>query len=145
MLRMPSGSKRSRMSDLMRTPKEARMPRVSGCLALRDLTVSRSSLALAWKRRLTEGRNTSSVKSARGPLPKKMTLGCIVAPKFVVVFNLGVIIDGVELALVVHFEEGVFDAFDVVDKENAVEVVDFVEEGAGEGAFSLDADGSAVL
>ena len=42
-LRMPMGSKRLRTSGLMSTPKEARIPKASGCESLRDLTVSSSA------------------------------------------------------------------------------------------------------
>ena len=49
MLRMPVGSKRSRTSDLMMTPKEARTPKAAGFSALMVLTVARSSLVWAWK------------------------------------------------------------------------------------------------
>ncbi len=88
--KMPSGSKRSRTSGLMRTPKEARMPRASGCACLRRLTVSRSSLVLAWKRRFVAGFRTSRAKSARGPLPKKMMSGLFIfAPKLFVAFDFG--------------------------------------------------------
>ncbi len=143
---MPSGSKRSRTSCLMRTPKEARMPRASGCSDLSRLTVSRSSRVLAWKMMLVAGVRTSSVKSARGPLPKKMTSGLFIfAPERFVVFNFFVVVDGIEVALVVHAIKGVGLVFDVVDEEDAIKMVDFVKEGASEGIFGFDADGGAVF
>ncbi len=42
MFKMPSGSKRSRTSDFIMTPKLARTPKASGYFCLRDLTVSSS-------------------------------------------------------------------------------------------------------
>lgn len=75
----------------------------------------------AWKMRLMAGLRTSRVKSARGPLPKKMTSGLFIfAPESLVVFDFGIVVDWVEVAFVVHTEEGVFDVFDVVDEEDAV-------------------------
>ena len=72
----------------MRTPKEARMPRAAGCSRLRTWTVARSSLVRAWKIRLMAGLRTSRAKSARGPLPKKMTSGLFIfAPESLVVFD----------------------------------------------------------
>ena len=91
------------------------------------------------------GFKTSRVNSARGPLPKKMILGFIVAPKFMVVFNFGVVVDGIELAFIVHLKEGLRVVLDVVDEKNAVEMVDFVEESARERAFGFNADGRAVF
>lgn len=49
-----------------------------------------------------------------------------------------------EVAVVVEFEEGVAVVFDVIDEEDAVEVVDLMEEGAGEVAGGLDADFGAI-
>ncbi len=47
MLRMPIGSNKSRMSDLIMTPKLARTPNASGCSVFKDLTVSKSDFARA--------------------------------------------------------------------------------------------------
>lgn len=70
---------------------------------------------------MTAGFNTSSVKSARGPLPKKMTLGFIgVAPEVTIVFDFCVVVYGVKLAFVVHLEEGGGVVFDVVNEEDAI-------------------------
>ncbi len=63
-----------------------------------------------------------------------------------VALNFGVVIlDGVEVAFVVHAVESVFLAADVVNEEDAVEVVDFVKKGAGEKTFGLQANFVAVL
>lgn len=63
-----------------------------------------------------------------------------------VVLNFGVVIlDGVEVAFVVHAVESVFLAADVVDEEDAVEVVNFVKKGAGEKTFGLQTDFVAVF
>ncbi len=92
------------------------------------------------------GARVANAKSARGPLPKKMTSGLFIfAPESFVVFNFFVVVDGVEVALVVHAIKGVGLIFDVVDEKDAVEVVNFVEEGASEGIFGFDADGSAIF
>ncbi len=56
-----------------------------------------------------------------------------------------VIGDRGEVALVVHAVEGVGDVADVVDEKNAVEVVNFVEESAGEVAAGFEADFGAVF
>ena len=45
----------------------------------------------------------------------------------------------------VHAEEGLGLVFDVVDEENAFEVVNFVEQGAGEIIFGSQADFGAVF
>lgn len=45
---MPRGSKRFRISGFKITPKEARIPKASGWVSLRDLTVSRSDFLVAW-------------------------------------------------------------------------------------------------
>ncbi len=75
-----------------------------------------------------------------------MTLGFIgVAPEVTIVFDFCVVVYGVKLSFVVHLEESGGVVFDVVNEEDAIEVVDFVEEGAGEGAFGFDADRSAVF
>ena len=76
MLRIPSGSKTSRRSCLIKTPKEARTPKAEGCSSFRALTVERSSFVLAWKRiwRPADLRTEREV-SASGPLPKKMISG----------------------------------------------------------------------
>ena len=124
MFRIPSGSKTSRTSDLIMTPKEARMPWASGFLALISFAVSRSSLLLAWKIISQCFSRTFLVASARGPLPKKMTL--FIGKKLFIIFDFFIIIDWIEVAFVVHFKEGVFLVFDVVNKENTIEMVDFV-------------------
>ena len=121
MFKIPSGSKRSRTSCLMRTPKEARMPRALGCSCLSCLTVSRSSRVLAWKMMFVAGLRTSRAKSARGPLPKKMISGLFIfTPESGVVFNFGVVVNWFEVTFVVHTEESFRIVFDVVDEEDAV-------------------------
>lgn len=121
MFKMPSGSKRSRTSCLMRTPKEARTPRASECCFLSSLTVSRSSRVLAWEMMLAAGLKTSRAKSARGPLPKKMILGLFIfAPESLIVFDFGIVVDWFEIAFVVHTEESLGVIFDVVDEKDAV-------------------------
>ncbi len=69
---MPSGSKSSRKSDLIKTPKEARMPCASGCCFFSSAAVARSALVWAWKMMSKCCSRVLRVKSARGPLPKKM-------------------------------------------------------------------------
>ena len=46
-LRIPSGSKRSKTSSLIMTPKEARMPWAEGLVFLRDFMVSKSDFSRA--------------------------------------------------------------------------------------------------
>ena len=147
MFKMPSGSKRSRISDFIRTPKEARTPKAEGWDFLRDFTVSSSDFVRAWKMILKEDSRIFFEKSARGPFPKKMSSGflVIVAPEGFVVFYFFVVVDWVEVSLVVHTEKGVFLVFYVVDKEDSVEVVDFVKEGASKRIFGLDSDRSSVF
>lgn len=47
MFKIPSGSKRSKTSSLIITPKEAKMPWAVGWAAFKDFTVSRSDFSLA--------------------------------------------------------------------------------------------------
>lgn len=56
-----------------------------------------------------------------------------------------VILDWVEVAFVVHAVESVFLTANMIDEENAVEVIDFVEESAGEEAFGFEANFAAVF
>lgn len=99
------------------------------------------------------------MKSARGPLPKKIIFGGSTEAVGVfsgilgffreevrVVRDLGVVIlDGVEVSFVIHAIESIFLAADVVDEEDAVEVVNFVKKGAGEKTFGLQTDFVAVF
>lgn len=145
MLRIPSGSNKSRRSDLMRTPKEARTPWASGAESLRFLTVSRSDFSLAWKIISKCWSRTVLVYWARGPLPKKMIFGLFIREELFIIFDFAVVVDWLEVAFVVHSEEGFFVVLDVVDEEDAAQVVDFMEQDAGEGAIGLDADFGAVF
>ena len=72
---MPVGSKSWSRSGLIRTPKEARMPKAAGCWRLRSATVARSAGVRAWKIISMPGaaERVARAASARGPLPKKMT------------------------------------------------------------------------
>ena len=77
MLRIPSGSKRARRSDLMITPNEAKTPKALGWLDLRAATSVRSARVRAWKSKLTWGLRTARAASASGPLPKKISSGVV--------------------------------------------------------------------
>lgn len=70
--------------------------------------------------------------SARGPWPRKMRSGLAlgldklgvglvgIGEEKGVIFDGGGIINRGEIAVVVHFEEGIFLVFDVVDEKDAV-------------------------
>ncbi len=63
----------------------------------------------------------------------RMSRHLILREEIRVVFNLGFVIgDRDEVALRIEAVEGVGVVADVVDKEDAIEMVDFVQEGAGE-------------
>lgn len=67
--------------------------------------------------------------------------GLVIGEKVLVGSNFGIVIsDGNKVAFVIESVEGVFLVADVVDEEDTVEVVDFVEESASEEAFGLEAD-----
>ena len=145
MFKMPTGSKRSRRSDLIKTPKEARTPRALGWESFSSRTVSRSARVWAAKRISKVSDRIERVASARGPLPKKMREGLVViGEESLVSGNLGVVVNGVEVALVIHLKPGGFIVANMVDEEETVEVVDFVEESAGESAGGANADFGAV-
>lgn len=59
-------------------------------------------------------------------------------------FDVAFVISGLKVAVVVHAVEGAGLVLDMIDEEDTFKVVDFVEQGAGEIAFSLEADLSAV-
>lgn len=59
--------------------------------------------------------------------------------------DVAVIISGFKVAMLIHTEEGLRLVFDVVNKEDAVQVVNFVEQGAGEVVFGSQADFGAVF
>ena len=88
---------------------------------------------------------TERAWSARGPLPKKIISGLSIREEGLIAFNFAIVIDGLQIAFFVHDIESIGVVFDMVDKENAVEMVDFVEKDAGELAFGFDADFGAVF
>ena len=55
------------------------------------------------------------------------------------------VVSGLEVAVLIHAEESLGLVLDVVNEENAFEVVDFVEQGAGEVIFGFQADFGAVF
>lgn len=72
--------------------------------------------------------------------------GLVIGEEVLVGGDFSIIIsDRDEVAFVVEAVESVFLVADVVDEENAVEVVDFVEKGASEEAFGFEADFVAVF
>ncbi len=95
------------------------------------------------------------VASARGPLPKKIREGrwaasveevlVVIREELAIIFNLSVVVDRVEFAFVVHAVEGFFVIFDVVDEEDAIEVIDFVLKSASEKIFGFNADRGAIF
>lgn len=84
-------------------------------------------------------------KSARGPLPKKIIFSLFIREELLVIFDFFVIINRVEIAFIVHFEESFFIIFNVIDEEDAVEMIDLMEKDAGEGTFGFDADFGAIF
>ena len=88
------------------------------CSFFNFFTVSRSAAVLAWKIISKCCFKTERAESARGPLPRKMTL--VIGEEVLVVFYFGVVIDGFEVAFVIHFFPGAFVVSNVVDKENTV-------------------------
>lgn len=124
---MPSGAKACRISGLIMTPNEARMPKASGCCCLKVTAVTRSSLVWAWKMISQCCWRTARVKSAKGPLPKKITWGILIFREEVsVILDFGGVVDGFEVAFVVEAVESVLVVADMINKKNAVEMVDFV-------------------
>ena len=69
----------------------------------------------------------------------------VIRIEFLVVLYVSVVIERLKIAFVVKLVEGVFLVFDVVDKENAVEVVDFMHKGASEEIGCLEANFGAVF
>ncbi len=67
-----------------------------------------------------------------------MTL--FIGEKVGVIFDFGVVIDGLKVTFVVETIKSIFVITDVVDKENAIEMVDFVHEGTSKVAISFEAD-----
>lgn len=62
--------------------------------------------------------------AATGPVPKKTTL--FIREEIFVIFNILIVIEGLEVALVIKDEEGVSFVFDVIDEEDSVEMINFV-------------------
>ena len=56
--------------------------------------------------------------AATGPVPKKTTL--LIREELFVIFDVFVVVEGLEIAFFVKEEEGVFVVLDVVDEENAI-------------------------
>lgn len=70
----------------------------------------------------------------------------LIGEEILVVFDLGLVIsDRDKIALVVHTGEGFGVVADMIDEEDAVEVVDFVKKGSSEVAASFDTDFGAVF
>ena len=145
------------------------MPKAAGYWRLRSATVARSAEVRAWKIISIFGaaERVARAASARGPLPKKMTwwvgetvrgclgwkgLACLgwtglvfIGKEVGVRLDVAVVVSGLEVAVLIHTEESLGLVFDVVDEEDAFEVVNFVEEGAGEVIFGSQADFGAVF
>ena len=56
-----------------------------------------------------------------------MIWGLVIGEEFLVVFDFGIVIHGLNFAIIKHAEKGFFVVFDVINKEDAVEVVNFVK------------------
>lgn len=70
----------------------------------------------------------------------------VLGEEFRIVFDFGFVVgDGLEIAVFGHAIEGFWVVFDVVNKEDAVEMVDFVHEDAREEAVGFEADFLAIF
>ena len=69
----------------------------------------------------------------------------IVWPEFFVVFDVFFVIYWNKVAFVVELVESIFLVANMIDKENAVEMVDFVQDSAREKAFGFEFDFGAVF
>ncbi len=72
-----------------------------------------------------------------------MTL--FIGEKVGVIFDFGVVIDGLQVTFVVKAVKSVLVVLDMINEENAIQMVDFVHEGASEVAISFEADFSTVF
>ena len=137
------------------------MPKAVGCWRLRSATVARSAEVRAWKIISISGaaERVARAASARGPLPKKMTCwvsetvrGCwgwaglvFIGKEVGVRLDVAVVVGGLKVAVLIHAEESLGLVLDVVDEEDAFEVVNLVEQGAGEVIFGFQADFGAIF
>ena len=69
----------------------------------------------------------------------------VLRPEVGIVFDISVVIERDEVAFIVEFIKGLRIVLDMIDKEDAIEMVDFVQNSAGEKIGGFEANFGAIF